>query len=79
MSGQGRGYCILRLSGKDDEPVAGYAGRAGRPVKQASPQANRVALLQNLAREVENSLQLIHQRIEILESQAGAKPRRNVL
>jgi len=33
MTGGGRGYCLLNLSGGADEPLTGFAGRSGLPVR----------------------------------------------
>lgn len=33
MTGRGGGYCLLKLPGSPDEPLSGFAGRAGLPVR----------------------------------------------
>ena len=33
MTGRGRGYCLLKLSGGPDEPLSGFSGRSGDPVR----------------------------------------------
>jgi len=33
MTGRGRGYCLLKLSGGAGEPLTGFAGRSGLPVR----------------------------------------------
>jgi hypothetical protein len=33
MTGGGRGFCLLKLSGRPDEPLSGFAGRSGLPVR----------------------------------------------
>jgi hypothetical protein len=33
MKGRGGGYCLLKLPGSPDEPLSGFAGRSGRPVR----------------------------------------------
>ena len=33
MTGEGRGYCVLKVSNTPREPITGFAGLPGRPVK----------------------------------------------
>jgi len=33
MTGRGGGYCLLKLPASKDEPLSGFAGRAGLPVR----------------------------------------------
>ena len=33
MTGRGGGYCILKLPGSPDEPLSGFAGQSGYPVR----------------------------------------------
>ncbi|MGZ8840717.1 MAG: DUF5320 domain-containing protein [Candidatus Aminicenantales bacterium] len=33
MTGRGGGYCLLKLPGSADEPLSGFVGRAGLPVR----------------------------------------------
>jgi Family of unknown function (DUF5320) len=33
MTGRGGGYCLLTLPGSSDEPLSGFAGRSGLPVR----------------------------------------------
>lgn len=33
MTGRGGGYCLLKLPGSPDEPLSGFAGRSGLPVR----------------------------------------------
>jgi len=33
MTGQGGGYCMLKLPGSSDESLRGFAGRSGYPVR----------------------------------------------
>jgi len=33
MTGKGRGFCLLKISGGPDEPLSGFAGRSGLPVR----------------------------------------------
>ena len=36
MTGRGEGYCVLELPGPE-QPVSGYAGLEGAPVRLAAP------------------------------------------
>jgi hypothetical protein len=36
LTGAGRGYCVLRVPGAQDEKQAGFAGLAGRPITGSS-------------------------------------------
>jgi hypothetical protein len=33
MTGKGRGFCLLKISGGPNEPMSGFAGRSGLPVR----------------------------------------------
>ena len=33
ITGKGRGFCILKVSGEPNEPLSGFVGRSGVPVR----------------------------------------------
>jgi hypothetical protein len=67
MTGGGRGFCVLRLPRSADEPVEGFAGAAGRPVRIV-PDARRteVASLRRRVVELERMVRGVRERVTAL-------------
>jgi hypothetical protein len=73
MTGQGRGYCLLKLPQKPNEPITGFAGRSGVPVRvEARRRQAEVKRLRAEARRVETAIRRIRKRL----AELGALPQR---
>ena len=69
MSGGGRGFCVLKMSQRSEEPVTGFAGEAGWPVGGfLSWREAELANLKARNRQIETTLRAIRRRIELLEA-----------
>jgi len=68
MTGGGRGFCVLKLPDKPDEPVVESAGRAGWSVGRESAGNAELAQLRRQAARIEATLRVISRRIEFLQS-----------
>ena len=74
MTGGGRGLCVLKLPAEPDEPILGFAGRAGRPVRRPPNCAAELTKLRSHARHIEVVLTGIRRRIERLEASRRREP-----
>jgi hypothetical protein len=74
MTGGSRGYCVLKIPSKHDEPVTGFAGLSGRPVSLSQggfrPKLATLRIeFQRIGRMIDN----IRRRMLVLETmQSGA-------
>ena len=68
MTGGGRGFCVLKTPRSPDEPIVGFAGRAGWPVVQAVGPKAEMAGLRGEARRIEAALCAIRGQIGMLEA-----------
>ena len=68
MTGGGRGFCVLRLDDRGDQPAGGFAGRLGRAVILWPPgRPPELARLKAQARWMETTLRRIQSRIRQLQ------------
>jgi len=68
LTGRGRGYCLMKIPGKPDEPLAGFAGLAGYPV--GFPSRDLEADLESLRARILNlrtAVQGLHRRVTAVE------------
>jgi len=68
MTGRGRGFCVLKLPNGPGEPIAGLAGRVGRPLGQPLGPEKESAHLRRQAEQIEAVLRMIRTRIRLLEA-----------
>jgi hypothetical protein len=68
MTGGGRGYCVLRLPRSANEPVEGFAGAAGRPIRNPdTARQAEAALLRRRVAELELRVRAVRDRITALQ------------
>jgi len=69
MTGAGGGFCVLKAPDEPRKPVAGIAGRQGRPVTVASfsERGRTLVSLRLQAMHIENMLNGVRRRIHELE------------
>jgi hypothetical protein len=68
MTGRGGGYCLLKLPGSLDEPLSGFAGRSGYPVRLRPDETQMdLASLSLRAQRLEAELRDMRRRIMALE------------
>lgn len=69
MTGGGGGFCLLKLPGSPDEPLTGFAGRAGYPVRIPSHgMGTDLESLRARIRSVETAIRSIQRRVAVLEA-----------
>lgn len=72
LTGRGRGFCVMKISGTQDEDQRGFAGIAGRPITTL-PNSLRIeaAHLDFRIRQMRFALRDLNYRIEILKNNIG--------
>jgi len=72
LTGRGRGYCVLKVSGSQDETRIGFAGLSGRPIT-ALPNFLRSEIddLRFRFGQMRFALRDLNYRIEILKRNIG--------
>ena len=74
MTGMGRGFCLLKLSGGAGEPLIGFAGRSGLPVRLRPDGIGMdLASLSLRAQRLEAELRDIRRRIVVLRTAEMAR------
>ncbi len=69
MTGGGMGYCMLKLPGASDEPLTGFAGLVGRPLRFRSDLSTAdLVTFRLILRRIQLALQDIERRLSALES-----------
>ena len=67
MTGGGRGFCVLKLPNRPEEPIAGLAGWTGWPISRPFDGEAELAHLRSQALRIEGILRVIRSRIERLK------------
>jgi hypothetical protein len=74
LTGRGRGYCVLKVSGSQDETQIGYAGLSGAPITALRDFSwSESADLRYRFGQMRFALRDLNYRIEILKSNIGRK------
>lgn len=67
MTGRGEGFCLLKLPGSPGEPLSGFLGRSGYPVRFRSEGIGvDLDFLRHWVRRLEAELRAMRRRIEAL-------------
>jgi len=74
MTGGGRGLCVLKLPAEPNEPVIGFAGHAGWPVRASLNRQAELARLRSDALRIEAVLTGIRGQIKRLEAPRPQEP-----
>ena len=65
MTGRGEGYCLLKLPGSPGEPLSGFLGRSGFPVRLRSGEIGLdLGFPRHRVRRLEAELREMRRRIE---------------
>lgn len=69
LTGEGRGFCLLKLPLAPDEPISGFAGRSGYSVR-VWPPADRTDLeaLRTQIMRIETAIRGMNRRLTALEA-----------
>lgn len=72
MSGQGRGFCMMRIPDDPGQVPAGYAGKAGRPVRvSGDARAAEMRLLRSRLVWMQVEIDRIRQRLACPDAGSG--------
>lgn len=71
MTGQGRGFCILRIPPHPGQPVTGVAGKTGWPVGPGRGSEAELTWLRGQAMQLETILWAIRRRVHWLQGRLG--------
>jgi len=70
MTGGSRGYCLLKFSGAPNEPLTGFAGLSGYPVRFRSREFEaELESLQAHIRRVKAAVRSLQSRVTALEAE----------
>ncbi len=75
LSGQGRGFCMMRIPDDPGQDRSGYAGRNGQPVRVAAdPRAAEMFALRSRLQGIRTEIQQIRSRLAGLDAGSGTNP-----
>lgn len=69
MTGASRGFCILKIPGAPNEPISGFAGSGGHPVRfSSSGMETELESLHARVRKIETAIRGIKRCVAALEA-----------
>jgi hypothetical protein len=72
LTGQGRGFCVMKVPEAPDEPLTGFAGRSGAPVRfDPAGAAPSGASSADRMRRIASDIRRLRRRIEALRAETG--------